>query len=308
MKFLPLYTTVIYLLGAMTLSGQAPKNQSSNTSYEKVMNEQYVLYYPLKGVDTLLILFGGFPEDAESIEREFSILEVAKANEIAVLYMNYNRKLWLETEDKVQLTLLLETVLDNYDLVPDQIFFGGFSSGGNVTLLLADYLRSVNSVVAPAGLFVVDSPVDLLALYQVSQKNIGRNFSEVSVKEAIWLTDLLERSLGDPEEGIAGFESQSPYTAETHDMHNLIHLDGLKIRLYAEPDVIWWKENRQNDPMDLNAYGLEKLASQIQNELPRATVQYITSENKGYRSNGERHPHSWSIVDKPDLIEWMLNQ
>jgi hypothetical protein len=35
-------------------------------------------------------------------------------------------------------------------------------------------------------------------------------------------------------------------------------------------------------------------------------VELITTENKGYRANGQRHPHSWSIVDGKDLIKWML--
>jgi hypothetical protein len=35
-------------------------------------------------------------------------------------------------------------------------------------------------------------------------------------------------------------------------------------------------------------------------------VEYISTENKGYRANGDRHPHSWSIVDKDKLVEWIL--
>ena len=31
------------------------------------------------------------------------------------------------------------------------------------------------------------------------------------------------------------------------------------------------------------------------------------SENKHYRSNGNRHLHSWSIINKEDLFDWMLD-
>ncbi len=34
---------------------------------------------------------------------------------------------------------------------------------------------------------------------------------------------------------------------------------------------------------------------------------YISTENKGYRAN-EHQPHSWSMVDRENLIDWMLSE
>ncbi|WP_301280574.1 hypothetical protein [Tenacibaculum mesophilum] len=34
----------------------------------------------------------------------------------------------------------------------------------------------------------------------------------------------------------------------------------------------------------------------------------LPTTKKGYRANGERHPHSWAIVDKNDLINWILTK
>ena len=28
------------------------------------------------------------------------------------------------------------------------------------------------------------------------------------------------------------------------------------------------------------------------------------STDKGYRPDGSRHPHAWSIVDEAELVEW----
>lgn len=63
--------------------------------------------------------------------------------------------------------------------------------------------------------------------------------------------------------------------------------------MYTEPDTLWWKENRMA--------GYEKLK-----ENHFTDIEYIPTKNKGYRTNGERHPHSWSIVDTMDLSS--LNQ
>ena len=66
--------------------------------------------------------------------------------------------------------------------------FGGFSSGGVVSLLISDYIIGMKQFyIDPKGLFIVDSPIDLAALYTSSEKNIKRSFSEVSVQESNWI-------------------------------------------------------------------------------------------------------------------------
>ena len=37
-----------------------------------------------------------------------------------------------------------------------------------------------------------------------------------------------------------------------------------------------------------------------------ARAELITTTGKGYRPDGRRHPHSWSIVDELDLVRWLL--
>jgi hypothetical protein len=72
----------------------------------------------------------------------------------------------------------------------------------------------------------------------------------------------------------------------------------------SEPDTIWWKHNRMADFDQMNAYYLEQL-SELLKKTGFNQVEYIATENKGFRANGERHPHSWSIVDKKELIDWI---
>lgn len=35
-------------------------------------------------------------------------------------------------------------------------------------------------------------------------------------------------------------------------------------------------------------------------------AELITTTGKGFRPSGRRHPHSWSIVDEPELARWLL--
>ncbi|WCM43178.1 hypothetical protein MG290_05835 [Flavobacterium sp. CBA20B-1] len=185
------------------------------------------------------------------------------------------------------------------------IFVGGFSSGGNVSLTISDYLVNNKSQIQPKGVFIVDSPIDLLGLYRTAEKNLKLNFSKPSVAESKWIKEMLDNEFGNPENGINNYELNSPFTLETQYIENLRGLKNLKIRFYTEPDLKWWDEHAKNDYKDLNAFYIQKLSDQLKVEFGKDNIELIKTENQGYRANGERHPHSWSIVNEKDLVNWM---
>ncbi len=160
------------------------------------------------------------------------------------------------------------------------------------------------SEVQPNGVFIVDSPVDLLRLYKNAWRNIERNFLPSSVQESEMLVNTLESAFGKPEDSIKQYEENAPYTSQTHHNENLADLKDIKIRLYTEPDTVWWKQNRQHDYEDMNAYFIEKMADDL-TEAFGDNVELIATKNRGYRANGNHHPHSWSIVEVDDLVQWM---
>lgn len=272
--------------------------------FQEVKNGDYELFKPKTDLKGILVLFGGYPEKVEDIKREFKIAETAEKNGVAVIFMNYNRKLWLEKNEKRELAEQLQKIFRENELPRNKVYFGGFSSGGNVALLVSDYLTQQNSVIKPKGVFAVDSPIDLVALYKSSEKNIERNFSEPSVQESKWLIETLGKRFGIPDEDVSDYENYSIYTSETGNFNNINNLKTVKIRFYSEPDTTWWKKNRMADFDQMNAFYLEKL-SKLLKKSDFKNVEYISSENKGYRANGDRHPHSWSIVDKNELMDWI---
>lgn len=276
--------------------------------FTEIVKEDYELYKPNKEIKGVLILFGGYPENADDIKREFQILDIARENSIAVLLSNFNQKLWLEESEKHQLAKKLQDVVVENDLPTENIFVGGFSSGGVVSLLISDFIIGMKQFyIDPKGVFIVDSPIDLTALYKSSEKNIERNFSEPSIQESTWLLETLGNNFGNPKDNIEKYEKNAVFTFLTNNISNLKKLKRTKIRLYTEPDTLWWKENRMANYEQMNAFYIKKLSESLtQNGFE--SVEYIPTTDKGYRANGERHPHSWSIVDKKDLVNWMLNK
>jgi len=233
-------------------------------------------------------------------------VEPALGQGVAVLLMNFSQHLWLEPADKTALTQQIRNALNDHHLPADRVFLGGFSSGGNVALLLGNHLLDTDSAgVGVRGVFAVDAPVDLVGLYRSAEKNVANNCSPAAVAEGNFLLDHLRTTWGTPEKNLATYERFSPFTAQTHHIDNLQALKSTPLRLYTEPDSAWWQINRRVDFAQTNAFRFRQLDTTLRN-AGFAQVELIETRNKGYRANGDRHPHSWSIVDVPDLLTWVL--
>jgi hypothetical protein len=128
------------------------------------------------------------------------------------------------------------------------------------------------------------------------------------VQEGNMIVEMFDPEFGIGDTALVNYENKSPYLSKTKSTKNISNLKGLKIRLYSEPDTLWWKENRQAAYEDMNAYYIEKMAAELTKLYGEDQVAYIRTENRGFRANGDRHPHSWAIVEEQNLIDWILTK
>lgn len=298
------YFTIIFIF-FISCKKQNKETISEKTSSETIKTTEYELVKSDKQ-NGLLILFPCFPCDLENTKSEFKIAEISAKNGISVLYMNFNLHLYLTEIEKQDLANLLTETIRREKISEKNIFIGGFSGGGNVSLLITDYLMKSENQIKPKGVFIVDAPIDLLALYRVSAKNLKQNVSKPAIQESTWIIHQFDSIFGNPSEGIKRYEKHAPYTFESENIENLTGLKNLKIRFYTEPDLVWWKKRANNKYEDLNAFYIKKLSEKLKSEFRESNIELIETQNKGYRANGERHPHSWSIIDKEDFIKWIL--
>jgi hypothetical protein len=297
---------IILVLIAFSCKGQSEKiNRSEKPKSEIIKTAEYELIKS-ENQKGLLILFPCFPCDAENTLSEFKIAEISVKNDFSVLAMNLNQRLFLIQKEKQELAEQLTRIVNEQNLSEKNIFIGGFSSGGNISLLISDYLVKNKIQIQLKGVFIVDSPIDLLGLYGTAEKNLKLNFSKSSIEESTWIKNMFDKEFGNPSNGIKTYEQNSPYTFKTQYIDNLKGLEKLKIRFYTEPDLKWWKEYARNEYEDLNAFYIQKLSNKLKIEFRENNIELINTENRGYRANGERHPHSWSIVNEKDLVNWML--
>ncbi len=270
----------------------------TNSPPQVIETDDYELIIP-ENPKAVLILFPGFGGNAERIKQESKIPQEAVDNNIVVLLFNtYNYHLFLTYNEKDALENIISNTLKTHHLESESVFLGGFSSGGNVTLLMADRLNA-------KGLFIIDSPVDLANFYSRCQ-NIVQNNDEEVIEESKYFLKYFNSNFGNPTEDISMYEEYSPYTSITNFTYNIPFSKNTATRLYTEPDLKYYKK-KFNDIQfsDLNTFSIQKMHNSLL-ESGYQNIEYIETKNKGYRANGKRTPHSWSIVDAKEIVGWIF--
>lgn len=294
---------IIYILCLLiTFSCKTESKKEVTQSIIEEATEQFEIVKP-KNAKALLIVLPGGGANAKATKHEFKIVEPAKANNIAVLLMNQSR-LWLTDEDSKNVSNTILEAIKTYHLPTDNVVIGGMSLGGSNALSVSNYLLS-NSDLKVKGTFVVDSPIDLYALYESSIKDLKRSdFSEERLAEPKFIVRFFEEQFGKGDDLLTNIQKVSPVTIQTKNLKKIDKLKAVKLALYTEPDTLWWKQVRQTDFESTNAFTIQQTYKAMQ-EQGWQNVKLFQTKDKGYRSNGDKHPHSWSIVDVNQLIKWI---
>jgi hypothetical protein len=298
---------LIVLISFISCKEKGKETDTQKSLSTTITTENYELIKS-NNSKALLIVFPGGGTTSKETKENFKIFENAANKNVSVLLMNFNRHLWIDREETESLSTEIEEIINTNKLKTENIFIGGMSIGGTLAITVSNYLSKSNSIIEPKGVFVIDSPIDLYALYESSKKDIARkDFSDERLEEPRFIIEYFEDAFGGSDSLLSNIQEVSPVTLKTKNTENIKYLKNTKLRFYTEPDTLWWKENRQTDFESTNAYTLQKTAENLKNTNWN-NLQLIQTKNKGFRIDGERHPHSWSIVDTKELINWILKE
>lgn len=309
---MPMKSVLKFLLIITALTISVGSQSQGVTDFQKVtvnadeeLTGYYIVSLPEK-IDMVLVLLPGFGQYPESIYVESKLPALAADNNIMVISFAGGHKIYADENVVSNINQMITHAIDKFELTDMYWAIGGFSAGGTLALRYTEYCYEFPSdyPIMPKAVFTVDSPIDLFGLWKYLNNEIEKNFSEVGVSEAKYVANLLESEIGRLEEHRTTYKELTPYYSELKVPGNERHLMQAAVRVYHDVDVAWLIENRRRSAFDSNYL----YASDMINKLKlqgHKHAEFIQGKT-GYRSNGQRHPHSWSIVDEQECIEWLL--
>lgn len=273
-------------------------------------NARTHLYYhaiiPEKNIRGVVVLMPSTWESTEHVLSSMSAFcALAYQNQLAVIVPSINQRLTLTDYSITLMNTMFSHAIKHYKLPKDKFIIGGFSMGGILSMRYTELSVQKPDAcsIHPIAVFNCDGPCDLANIYNNFKKKYNKNPGQ---SEPIYGMKELETYCGgSPDSAAAQYAYFSPFTQSDPKGGNAQFLVNLPVRIYGDVDPVWWMKNRHVDMYDLNA--LDQTAMiQFLNDNGNTKAEFINSYGKGYRLEGNRHPHSWSIIDHVDCIDWIL--
>jgi hypothetical protein len=260
---------------------------------------------PVRGLLVILPGFGGGPGDVLQ-ETDLPAKARKQGFLVAIPYLSLQTHC-SDSISQSRLATLIPEVLKKYKIPKDSFVIGGHSIGGNGALLYAENAFRLNGqkLVKPNLVFAVDPPLDMKHLYEsfVYFKKI--NFSKPAVNESHYFINRLNSELGGPpSEKPKAYEKMSSFYRDAPDGGNARFLKSVPVRLYCDPDVNWFIENRMTPIEYTNLADLTACIVQLR-LLGNKEAELVTNIGKGYFPDGRRHPHAFSQLDSDEFLKWV---
>lgn len=279
-------------------------------TFNKEIEEGYYLAVPPESAELagVLVLLPGFGQKAESIFPETKIHNVAYVNGILTIAIAGGHKLYADEDVTAKLDDAFNHIQKEFSVDKEKFVIGGFSAGGTISLRYAEYCYEYpqKASIQPQAVFSVDSPVDLFQIWSYFNREIEKDFSEAGVSEAKYVAEIMLREIGDPQNNKENYERLTPFNSDLTSPGNEKYLKNIGVRVYHDVDIAWQLQNRRRSLFDSNALASSEMINRLL-LLNNERAEFKTAKKPGYRSTGLRHPHSWSIVDEVELVQWVKN-
>lgn len=289
-------------------------NSSFAQNYETIVvdkNDPVTGYYlavkPQGNIEGVLVLLPGFGEIPENVFPETKLHNTAYNNNILTLILPFGNKIYTDAPTVANINRALIDSIKRMNLDPNKFVMGGFSAGGTIAMRYVEHCIEKPELfpIKPKAVFTVDSPIDLIELSRYFDRELERNFSAVGMKEANFIQNIMRSELkGTPETNFDNYVSHSPFTRELKEPGNEKHLMSIPVRLYHDVDLVWQLKNRRRSAFDNNVAAASELIARLM-LAGHEKAELMIAKQPGYRSNGMRHTHSWSIVDEVECIQWI---
>lgn len=299
------------------LNKKCLKHLQKNTITEIDSSEIYVgdyklkqLYYHAivpegKSVGAIVLLPGTWETTEHLISSTRRLCELAYKNKLIVLALSINQRLTLTDQIVLIMNSMIGDAIHRYHIPPEKFIFGGWSMGGLFSLRYTELAceGSNKTIVKPIGVFSCDGPSDLENIYNMFQMKLKKHPDNSEAQYGI--EELQKYCGGTPANASEKYKYYSCYSHSSEDGGNAKYLFQTPVRIYNDLDANWWMQNRGLDMYYMN--GLDQTAMiQFLNDNGNKKAEFINAFQRGYRIDGNRHPHAWSIIEPLDCMKWIL--
>lgn len=264
---------------------------------------------PIKAFMFLLDGFGASPQDV-LLQTELPVY-AAKQGVLTILPILKTGPLYFGVDSASQQSLKnqIETVVTRYQLQGKDFYMGGFSIGGSCAVKYAELAVKNNDAIKPKAVFAVDPPLDWERFYNAAKRIVRLSDPTKVNAEVTYMIGRIEKEMrGTPQTALENYYNISPYSFSDTSQRAVRTLIKMPIMLITEPDIQWWSTQRGYDYSYINAADHAAMINELQ-RLGNTRAILITTANKGYRKpDNRKHPHSWSIIDPAELVNWLLSQ
>lgn len=267
----------------------------------------YTLWLPsFNNIKGMIVFFHSRREE----KKKENIIRIAGKDGLAVMYVTTDNPIeFLFEESKMEeMASYILSACNSFQIPKDRLLYSGVAFSGTRALKMATFVSQEKrySEIIPAAISVCDSPIDMRRYFNSSQKGVEVNFESEIVDERYWASSYLESNLdGPPAKSQARYIQYSPFSRSVRNGGNTPYLRDIPFRGYTEPDVEWWIENRRKDYYGMNAYDLKGFVNQLI-LLGSDTAELLPTKNKGKREDGSKQPHSWSLSDEKEMVQWFM--
>ena len=273
----------------------------------------YIVIYPPKlPYKGYVFLIPGMFQKAEDVLVQTELPKYAAQQGMLTIIPTFKTGIssfGIDTATQASFLELLNHATTKYKLNGLKFYLGGFSIGGTCALKYAELSLSNNYAIKPSAVFAVDAPLDFERDYNnMLRETRLPNSSADALAESNYILKRSRKEFGGtPSDNLLNYRQMSPYSFNDTTQHAIKPLVNLPIRLYTEPDVLWWISEGVDYSL-MNAFDFAAMTNELK-RMGSKKIELIITTGKGYRKPGNtRHPHSWSIVDPKEAVQWMLNQ
>jgi hypothetical protein len=297
------------LLFSFSLKLAAQKTEIVYREKNDSTQNYYLVLLPDSTSKGLILIIGGFCASPAVVMNE-TILPVtaSKAGYTVIIPALYNcHSINSNAIAQKRLIEIIPEVIKKYNIPVNKFIIGGQSMGGHQALFYAEQAFKLNdkNIIKPDLVFGVDPPLNMKRLWNSFMHSVQLNFSDVAVAEA---TEQLRRFKilygGSPSQHPKKYETVSSYFADAKDGGNAKYLKNVPVRLYCDPDISWIIEKRRGSAEFMNMADLSGCISQLK-ILGNNNAEFINCLGKGFKPDGTRHPHFFSMLDADEFVLWI---